>query len=325
MTSVLKSVDERTRLVGENRLELLLFTLQNGQTYGINVFKVREVMPCPSLTQLPYAHPMVRGVAHLRGTTLAVIDLNQAIGQGAHTQVDKGFVIITEYNRTVQGFLVSSVERIVNLNWQSVVPPPIGCGVNNYLTAVTQLHERIVEILDVEKILIMINPALLESQTELQSQADIVNSDALRAAVVQQQLRILVADDSTVARQQIKRCAESLGLEVVLMPDGEAALTHLKSLVADGQPMATHYLMLISDIEMPKMDGYTLTTEIRKDALLKDIDILLHTSLSGCFNESMVQKAGANAFMAKFQREDMVEMLTQKIQLRLSAIRQISA
>jgi two-component system chemotaxis response regulator CheV len=319
MTSILKTVDERTRLVGENRLELLLFTLQNGQTYGINVFKVREVMPCPKLTQLPYAHPVVCGVAHLRGTTLAVIDLHKAIGQGAHTQVDKGFVIITEYNRTVQGFLVNSVERIVNLNWQSVVPPPIGCGENNYLTAVTQLQERIVEILDVEKILIMINPNLLENQTNLPA------SESLLQAVTQQQLRILVADDSTVARQQIKRCAESLGLEVVLMPDGEAALKHLKAIVADGLPIQSHYLMLISDIEMPKMDGYTLTAEIRKDALLKDMDILLHTSLSGCFNASMVQKAGANAFMAKFQREDMLGMLTQKIQQRLSVVRQTSA
>jgi two-component system chemotaxis response regulator CheV len=319
MSSVLKTVDERTRLVGENRLELLLFTLQNGQTYGINVFKVREVMPCPKLTQLPYAHQMVRGVAHLRGTTLAVIDLNHAIGQGAHAQVDKGFVIITEYNRTVQGFLVNSVERIVNLNWQSVVPPPIGCGESNYLTAVTQLQERIVEILDVEKILIMINPNLLEQDAQHQLSAEVIDD------ITQHHLRILVADDSTVARQQIKRCAESLGLEVVLMPDGEAALTHLKNLVAEGHDIKAHYLMLISDIEMPKMDGYTLTAEIRKDALLKDMDILLHTSLSGCFNQSMVQKAGANAFMAKFQREDMVEMLTQKIQQRLSADRQASA
>ncbi len=313
MTSVLKTVDERTRLVGENRLELLLFTLQNGQTYGINVFKVREVMPCPKLTQLPYAHEMVRGVAHLRGTTLAVIDLNHAIGQGAHAQVEKGFVIITEYNRTVQGFLVNSVERIINLNWQSVVPPPIGCGESNFLTAVTQLQERIIEILDVEKILIMINPNLLENELTHNVGGEVVEG------FTQHHLRILVADDSTVARQQIKRCAESLGLEVVLMPDGDAALKHLKSVVADGHNINEHYLMLISDIEMPKMDGYTLTAEIRKDSQLKEMDILLHTSLSGCFNASMVQKAGANAFMAKFQRDDMLAMLSQKIQQRLSA------
>ncbi len=313
MTSVLKTVDERTRLVGENRLELLLFTLQNGQMYGINVFKVREVMPCPKLTQLPYAHEMVRGVAHLRGTTLAVIDLNHAIGQGAHAQVENGFVIITEYNRTVQGFLVNSVERIINLNWQSVVPPPIGCGESNFLTAVTQLQERIVEILDVEKILIMINPNLLENELTHNFSGEVLEG------ITQHHLRILVADDSTVARQQIKRCAESLGLEVVLMPDGDAALKHLKSIVADGHHINERYLMLISDIEMPKMDGYTLTAEIRKDAQLKEMDILLHTSLSGCFNESMVQKAGANAFMAKFQRDDMLAMLSQKIQQRLSA------
>src|SRR5690349_6528839 len=119
MAGILDSVDLKTRLVGQNRLELLLFTLDGKQIYGINVFKVREVLQCPKLTMIPKRHPVIRGVAHIRGGTISIIDLNQAIGNNPIQNIESSFIIITEYNRIVQGFLVHSVERIVNLNWQN--------------------------------------------------------------------------------------------------------------------------------------------------------------------------------------------------------------
>jgi two-component system chemotaxis response regulator CheV len=120
MTGVLHSVNQRTQLVGQNRLELLLFSLGDRQLYGINVFKVKEVLQCPRLNEIPKRHPVVRGVAHIRGSTIPIMDMRQATGASRLENTRKCFVIITEYNRSTQGFLVSAVERIVNLNWSAI-------------------------------------------------------------------------------------------------------------------------------------------------------------------------------------------------------------
>ena len=158
MTGILDTVNQRTQLVGQNRLELLTFRLMGRQRYGINVFKVKEVLQCPKLTAMPNLHPMVIGVAYIRGQTISVIDLSRAIGGRPTTEPEKCFVVISEFNRTVQGFLVSSVERIINMHWESILPPPEGAGKGNYLTAVTNIDNELVEIIDVEKILAEIAP-----------------------------------------------------------------------------------------------------------------------------------------------------------------------
>ncbi|MCP4323034.1 MAG: purine-binding chemotaxis protein CheW, partial [Alteromonadales bacterium] len=153
MAGVLDSVNQRTQLVGQNRLELLLFKLGGVQRYGINVFKVKEVLQCPPLTALPKLHHAIRGIAHIRGQTISVIDMNLATGGREIDNIEERFIIITEYNRSIQGFLVGSVERIININWENILPPPNGVGRYNYLTAVTDIDGSLVEILDVEKIL----------------------------------------------------------------------------------------------------------------------------------------------------------------------------
>ena len=158
MAGVLDSVDKRTQMVGQNRLELLLFNLQGNQVYGINVFKVKEVLQCPPLTLIPGRNPVVRGVASIRGGTLSIIDLQMAIGMPPLDNIEDCFIIITEYNSSVQGFLVKGVERIINTNWEDMHPPPSGSGQDNYLTAVTDVNDKIVEVLDVEKILAEVSP-----------------------------------------------------------------------------------------------------------------------------------------------------------------------
>src|SRR5690606_17008983 len=158
MAGVLDTVNQRTQLVGQNRLELLLFRLDGGQLYGINVFKVKEVLQCPRLTVLPKSSRVVRGVANIRGGTIPIIDLALATGKPALDDLANSFVIITEYNTKVQGFLVRSVERIVNMNWEEIHPPPRGAGRDHYLTAVTRVDDLLVEIIDVEKVLAEVVP-----------------------------------------------------------------------------------------------------------------------------------------------------------------------
>ncbi|GLS24458.1 chemotaxis protein CheV [Marinibactrum halimedae] len=304
MAGVLDSVNQRTQLVGQNRLELLLFRLKGQQLYGINVFKVKEVLQCPPLNEIPNRNPVVRGVAHIRGGTISIMDLNQAIGRAPLDNISECFVIITEYNRSTQGFLVGAVERIVNMNWEDIHPPPKGAGKENYLTAVTEIEGKLVEIIDVEKILAEINPLSEEVSAG-------VIEDGIAERVVKK--HILIADDSAIARKQVSRVIEQMGIATTLMKDGREALEYLQGLVKQGKNVSDELILIISDIEMPEMDGYTFTAEVRNTPELKGLYIILHTSLSGVFNEAMVKKVGANDFLAKFNPDDLARRVNEQV------------
>ncbi len=304
MAGVLDGVDRRTQLAGHNRLELLTFRLQSRQRYGINVFKVQEVIQCPPLTAVPHAHPVVRGVANMRGKTITLMDLSMAIGQRPLTDLTNAYVIITEYNRSTQGFLVSGVDRIVNLNWDDIKPPPRGTG-SNYMTAVTEVDKELVEIIDVEKVMAEVMPPNNEVSSEVLEQN--ISSDDERRP------HILVADDSSVARNQIKRTLDQLNIDSTLARDGREALNILKSWADDGLNVMETIDLVISDVEMPEMDGYTLTTEIRHDERLKDLYVVLHTSLSGVFNNALIEKVGADRFIAKFKPDELASTVLDAI------------
>jgi two-component system chemotaxis response regulator CheV len=304
MAGVLDSVNQRTQLVGQNRLELLLFRLDGSQLYGINVFKVKEVLQCPKLTVMPKSSPVVRGVANIRGGTIPILDLSKAIGRHGLDDLKNSFVIITEYNTKVQGFLVRSVERIVNMHWEEIHPPPQGTGREHYLTAVTRVDNKLVEIIDVEKILAEVSPV-----TENVSEG-LIDTQVQSQAVSK---HVLIVDDSSVARKQVARCLQTVGVEVTALNDGREALTYLQKMAAEGRKPERELLMMISDIEMPEMDGYTLTAEVRHDPRLKDLHILLHTSLSGVFNQAMVKKVGADDFLAKFRPDDLAARVIDRI------------
>ncbi len=303
MAGVLHNVNQRTQMVGQNRLELLLFRLGGKQIYGINVFKVREVLQCPKLTELPKSNPNVRGVAHIRGETVSVIDLCMAIGGPPLQNLSERFVVISEYNRSVQAFLVSGVERIVNMSWGDIHPPPSGAGKNNYLTAVSEFEKELIEIIDVEKVLSEIVPV------STQVSDDVIESNS----VPPQEKIVLIADDSAVARNQVKRTVEQLGLKTHIVKDGQESINYLRSFAEDGKDVNDEILMVISDIEMPEMDGYTFTAEVRADPALTDLHIILHTSLSGVFNKAMVEKVGANKFIAKFDPDELATTVSEVI------------
>ncbi|BBM65372.1 chemotaxis protein CheV [Vibrio alfacsensis] len=298
MTGILDSVNQRTQLVGQNRLELLTFRLMGRQRYGINVFKVKEVLQCPKLTMMPNLHRLVKGIAHIRGHTVSVIDLSLAIGGRPTTDIDKCFVVIAEFNRTIQAFLVSSVERIINMHWEAILPPPDGAGKAHYLTAVTNIDNELVEILDVEKILAEIAP--VDETMDSSIGEEIAVAEQAKPIV----RRILIADDSTVARKQVERAITSIGFEVVSVKDGKEAYNKLLEMAQQGS-IYDQISLVISDIEMPEMDGYTLTAEIRRNAELKDLYVILHSSLSGVFNQAMVERVGANSFIAKFNPDEL--------------------
>lgn len=295
MAGILDGVNQRTQLVGKNRMELLLFRLSKPQRYGINVFKVREVIECPVLRRIPHSNPAVRGVSHVRGQTITVIDLGAAIGDPLPDDTRGLYVVITEFNRFVQGFLVSSVERIVNMNWEAIRPPPLGCEQAGYLTAVTQIDDQFVQIIDVERVLSEVTHAAAVPVLEAGDAGGDLNGK-----------EVMVVDDSSVARNQIVRTLEPLGISCIVAKNGREALVQLQKWADSNDPILARLGMVISDIEMPEMDGYTLTAEIRRDPRLQNLYVLLHSSLSGVFNDSMVKKVGADQFLAKFIPEELV-------------------
>lgn len=308
MSGVLSSVDQRTNLVGQNRLELLLFKLSHRQLFAINVFKVKEVIKVPKMTKFPGADRNVIGVASLRGEPVPVIDLRAAIGFRPMQADEEQNLIITEYNRSIQGFLVGQVRNIVNTAWTEIQPPPKTAGKSNYLTAITQIEDegekKIVEIIDVEKVLAQIITYDI-SISEGVLEQDVVDHMIGR--------KVLIVDDSSTARSQVRATLEQLGLSIIECGDGLEALTLLRKWRDEGKDVAKELLMMITDAEMPEMDGYRLTYEVRNDPKMKDLFIALNTSLSGSFNEAMVQKVGCDRFISKFQPDRLVEVAQERM------------
>ena len=310
MANILDKVDQRTQLVGENRLELLMFRLQRGSVFAINVFKIQEVQTIPKLTSLPQSHPNIVGVTHARGRTIPVIDLSAAIGLGPLQDRTNCNIIVSEYNMTVQAFLVKSVDRIVNTNWEEIMPPPKGTGRSHYLTAITRLDGNIVEIIDVEKVLQEVSPSTTA-----------VNPEVLDAETIGMAsgLEILAVDDSSVGLGQVRETLDQLGVNLIPASDGAMALRMLKGWAGEGIDVCKKLAMVITDAEMPEMDGYRLTREIRDDPQLRDLHVVLHTSLSGNFNKAMVEKVGCNDFLSKFEPD----RLATTVQERIKAYRQM--
>jgi len=306
MSGIISTVNQRTNMAGENRLELLLFGLNSNQEYGINVFKVREVLPCPELTGIPKQHSSLKGLAHIRGETIPVVDLAEAIGDGAiaEDQRPDSFLIVTEYNRTILAFLVSKVDRILPTKWDKISAPPMELSGGNYLTAVVENDGRLIEILDVEQILSDLIPVPAE-----------VSGEVATKEVKEQagEHHILIVDDSSVARMQMKKALESLSVKVTMAKDGRAALDILLRLADKGIDMTELFLMVISDIEMPEMDGYSLVKKIREDTRLRNLHVVLHSSLSGRFNVSMVKRVGADAFIGKFNADELAGTVIERM------------
>ena len=232
--------------------------------------------------------------------------LSQAIGMRPIVPGENSTIIVTEYNRSVQAFLVGGVDRILNLNWESILPPPGGAGRQHYLTAITKVDDQIVEVIDVEKVLSEISP--MSSKVSAEKLSDPLLEKAKGREV-------LLVDDSNVALTQLKETMAQLQIRTHVASDGLKALKMLQLWADSGVDMQEKLLMVITDAEMPEMDGYRLTTEIRSDPRLKDLYVVLHTSLSGSFNEAMVKKVGCDNFLSKFQPDKLVDMVRQRLML----------
>jgi len=283
-----------------NRFELLLFHLGTKRRFGINVLKVKEVIPCPPLNQLPAANPNILGVLNIRGETFPIIYLAQAI-RSTQLQLDnesmlKGSIITTEINRSTQGLWISQVDKIVVIDWKDVKPPSQKAGISNYTTGITLIEDELVQIVDIEKVLGEVLGIKID-HSELEVNENVVED--LQGKLV------LVVDDSPMAVKQTIKALDLLGLEHIVAEDGKIALDLLESYSDTKKPID----MILSDIEMPEMDGYTFVRELRKLDNYKDIHVLMHTSLNGEMNLQHAISAGANDVLTKFVPSELAEKI----------------
>ncbi len=289
-----------------NQHDLLLFHLGTRQTFAINVLKMKEIIPYEPLHNLPRSHTAVMGIAHLRGHPLTVIDLAASIGMRPahnHPDLNQFSIIISEFSRTLQGFLVSKVDRIISLDWEEILPPPGASGHASYITGVTHIDGQLVEIVDIERALDSVVPNRASTNQTVDLSPELL-------AQLQQKL-VLVVDDSSLARKQVTRTLDTMGLSHITAQDGKDALQKLKALQKEGRTVD----LIISDIEMPEMDGYTLTREVRQDTNISSTYILLHTSLSGTVCNEKAQASGADAALTKFVTKELAEAVLKGLAL----------
>lgn len=311
MASLIDSIDERTKLAGTNHLEVLLFSLgtndetDRNEVFGINVFKVREVLNIPVITSAPEMPEGIEGFVSLRGDMVPIINLQKFCK--LQSKEPPRILMITEYNTHVQGFLVSSVDTIQRLSWQQVKEPPplISKRLGGLVTAVAELSDkRLVMIMDVEKVLADAGGFYDESVFE--------GIDKLDNA---KQYKVLFADDSAVARKQVSQTLDRLGVQHISVVNGAEAWKMLDKLATQceqqGRKIDSEISVVLTDVEMPEMDGYVLTQKIKADPRMAQLPVIMHSSLTAVANQAMGRGIGSDAYVSKFQPHELASTLKQ--------------
>ena len=308
MSELLKNIDARTKLAGTNKLEILLFTLgmdsRTGrkETFGVNVFKVREVMRVPEITHAPEMPSSVEGMVSLRGVLVPVVDLVKYTGVESSTKPE--IMIVTEYNGHTQGFLVDAVDTILRLDWSAMRVPPemLAAKMGGLVTAVTELPDgRLVMMMDVEKVL---------------SETSHYDDDFLFTSIKPIEAKdrtVFFADDSSVARNQIKRTLDVMNIRHISANNGRQAWDELQKIAAQAEtarrPVTDFIQLILTDVEMPEMDGYVLTKNIKNDHRFAGIPVIMHSSLSSVANQQLGRAVGVDDYVPKFEPQKLAVIL----------------
>src|SRR5574343_934044 len=299
--NLLESVDARTRLAGSNKMEILLFTLGTREIFGINVFKVREVGRTPRITKTPNMPRGVEGLISLRGNVIPVLSLAPFLQlEGGVPGLGKT-MMVAEYSKRTLGFLVHEVDRIIRVDWERVKAPESVLSANQGLiTAVIELDNGgLVSILDVEQIL-----------ANAFGEAMIVDIPPAR---VDPDTSVFYVDDSIVARRKIAEVLDKLGVKHKHATNGMEAWTRLQGIAAhanqSGRNIRDEVRLILVDAEMPEMDGYVLTKNIKSDPRFQGVPVVMHSSLSSEANRAMGKAVGVDAYVAKFDAEALADTL----------------
>ncbi|GMM89947.1 chemotaxis protein CheV [Vibrio fortis] len=277
---------------------MLMFKLSLTQSFAIGTLKVREIVPFQPMTQLPYSHHHVIGTVTIRDLTVPVIDMSAAVGFRpiSPQEYQSCVLIVTDCLRTVVAFLVRSIDKIIECDWRSIESPPSSVGQNVFVTGITRYEDRIVQMLDVELLLSKIYPEYENAQIPMLTD---VERERLKA------LNILLVDDSLIARKQLSDALDSINIPYSICNNGMDALKMMREQAQRGQAID----LLVSDIEMPGLDGYELAFEVQNDDSLRHAYCILHTSLSSEICVDRAQQVGAHEALEKFNAGELIEAM----------------
>lgn len=317
MENFQKDIEERTNLTSANKFELLLFQLgvapdeDRPALFGINVFKLSEIIPMVPITKAVGMTPPLLGIIDVRGKIIPVIDLPSIVGCTPRTGLN--ILLITEYARSVQAFAVESVDDIVRLDWNQVLTAETGIN-GGYIMSLARLdadkpdNSPLALILDVEQILFDFIPAD-RSGREDEMKAKRFNFKPGAVAIV--------ADDSKVARTLLEQSLATMGIPFDMHITGLSAWNKVQALAkearAENRPISDKISFVLTDLEMPEMDGFTLTRNIRAESSLKNLPVVIHSSLSGNANEEHIRKVGADGYVAKFEVNELADAIEKSL------------
>lgn len=287
---LLEHIDARTNLAGTNKMEILLFSLGSNEKFGINVFKVKEVCQIGKVTRTPNMPGGVDGIISLRGHVMPVLNLANFMGMKPEKRHET--MLVAEFNRHILGFLVEGVDRIIRVDWDKVHPTEgMLSDKGALITAITELEDgSLVSILDVEQIL-----------ADAFGEAVVGNVERIES---EHELCVFFADDSLVARRKIVEVLDKMGIKHVQSNNGREAWDRLKTMADAAQSAGVNLhdqiQVILTDAEMPEMDGYVLTQHIKGDSRFDDIPVVMHSSLSSDANRAMGKRVGVDAYVSKF-------------------------
>jgi two-component system chemotaxis response regulator CheV len=291
MASSLDEALQRSNLSQSNQMEMLTFRLTDNQLYGINVFKIIEIIECPRrIDRMPNSHPAVKGALDFRGNALAVIDLSEAVGLPSKDfRTELAYIIICEYNRSLTAFLVHAPDTLLTRSWADIHKPE---GVNALsLVAIAYADSgEAIMLLDIESIL-----------------SNVVGIDRDLSSIAMTEVEgkgggrhVLVVDDSRTAIMLLQSVLDKMGFTNTAMMSADKALEYLEK-------EHSNVSLVISDIEMPGMDGFTFTRTLRENCDYKHLKVILHSSMSNPSNRLKAEQAGADKFVAKFDPDSLSE------------------
>ncbi|PVZ72613.1 chemotaxis protein CheW [Pelagibaculum spongiae] len=277
---------------------LLLFQLSPSRQFAMGTLKIREIIPWQKVRTIPYAHPCIIGATHIRGMTISIIDMAASVGYLpiSEQELNSCSIIITDCSRQTVGFLVRQIDQISQCQWKNIEPPPLTVGKQSYIVGVTQIDNKLIQMIDLEQLLETILPTPMNCNGNQFNQQEL---EVLRS------LQILVADDSAVALRQLSGALEMAGVPYQMANNGKQALDIMKTAASAGQPID----ILVSDIEMPGLDGYEVAFEVRSNPSVADAYIILHTSLSSEISVDRAHQIGADEALTKFDAEELVQAI----------------
>ena len=286
---------------GTNELEIMEFTI-SGELFGINVAKVREIMMAQEVKMMPNSHEVVEGVFKPRSEIITVIDLGKYLNMPKNTDKTRDIFIVTHFNNLNFAFHVDSVVGIDRISWTEIKKPDrvIYGGDEGVATGIAEYKKRLITILDFEKIVAEISP---ESSIQAESMERLgIREDRDKT--------ILIAEDSMLLSKMIIECLHKAGCRNTIKTDnGQEAWNYLEEAKSSGDPIKTHVACIVSDIEMPLMDGHRLTKLVKTDEILKEIPLILFSSLISDDMRHKGQLLGADEQITKPEIDKLVELI----------------